>query len=321
MIGRFGSAPVAMRGGAQSDQLVELILIDLINSMGTAFNAETNTGIYAELYAYALGLSTQSAANQRFANNVQPGSSYQLLSRWENILGIIPNLDETIERRQEILSLYFKRFSLPPTLDNLQYFAEALLGNIFIGFDLYNSSQPGITFFPSGLSGGLTIPGGATLLNGPWKSNISFINVRVWQPRDKYGNSLMDTSIFSSKYKSFYKFFTDYLPAWSSFSYLQYNQIGTGSIYGYFGSTTLTGIGTNFTNIQGAVGLFSNIEIVDDFGNVKSLEVASIQSDTSLTLVTALGTPITGNTGWRYTLQAGFILDTVNNLDRETFAH
>jgi hypothetical protein len=210
---------------------------------------------------------------------------------------------------------------MPPTLDNLEYFTKVLLGNIFIGFDLYKSSDIGVSFFPSGLTGGIVIPGGATLLDGPWKSNISFINVRVWQPRDKYGNSLMDNDLFGSLFKSFYKFYSDYLPAWASFSYLQYNQIGTGSVYGYLGSTTLTGIGTNFLSLQGATGLFSDVEIVDDIGNVKSLQVLSINSATSITLIEPLQTSITDNVGWRYLLQAGFILDTLNNLDRETFAH
>jgi hypothetical protein len=230
------------------------------------------------------------------------------LPRWESILGIIPPPNATIEQRQNTVSLYFMRWSMPPTLANLTFFAEQLLGECFIGFSFYSSAQDGISFFPQ------SVPGIPSIYIGEWESYVSFVNVLIWQPQDKYGNLLMDNATFVATNKNFFRFFNSYTPAYVSFGTIQYQTQGTGTVFGFLNDDTLYGTGTNFADGY----LSSTIFVIDDYGNPKILPIASIQSNTQLTLQSSLLTSVTGSIYYAYP-GLGFILDVPNNLDNLRF--
>ena len=316
-VDRFGSGSVAFRTGAQKNQTLEVITSDLNNSRGTSYDTEDGSAVYFENYSYAKALQDYFETIQRMAFNLNPGKAYQFLNRWEAILGIVADPSATIPERQKMVQLYFLRFSLPPTLSNLYYFTKELLGDIFIGFDFYpDFVGEKIQFIPNS---SVQIPGGNYLLSAnTFISYYNYVLVRIWQPRDKYNNLLMDNATFQKKYKSFYTFFNGYLPAYVSWQLREYNGIGTGAIYGALGDTTITGVGTNFTYIDSHS--YDKIEIVNDAGNVQTLSIDNIISDTQLTISSPLQNSITGNIGWRYVSTYGFILDTPNNLDNLHFS-
>lgn len=322
-IDRFGSTPIALRGGSQANQTLEVILDDLNNARGTAYDVQENSAVWMENYSYAQALTSLFNANERFKNQYNPTTMYQFLGRWEKILGIIPPLNSTITQRQKIVSLYFQRWTLPPTVANLNYFAEQLLDSCFLGFQFFSSSQQGTQFatipsnlLPVGIST-YQIPGGALIQNGNWQSLINYITVNIWQPTDKYGNLLMDNATFTSLKNIFYAFFNSYLPAYCSYGSIQANRtVATGTVYGYLNSNIITGVGTTFTTsiLTAQNGNTNTIFVIDDSGNPQILIVSNIISDTKLQISTNLNASITGSIYYPGT--TGFFrVDFPNQLD------
>lgn len=311
-VGKFNGTP-AFRSGAQSNSNQEIITNDLNQARGTAYDTEDGTAVNAENYAYGQSITSGFDAVQRFQNQFFPDSMYQWLVRWEIILAINSVPNATIQERQEIIALYFKKWSMPPTMANITYFVEQLLGSIFIGFFLYDSMQAGIGFIP----GGYSIPGGATLLAGSWSTLVNTINIIIWQPQDKYGNKLMEDSKFNATYSNFYTFLATYLPAYVSFSTIQYTNLGTDSVYGFLNDNKLYGVGTNFTDL-----IIDSIFIINDNGNPQILKVKSVDSDIQLTLQNSLIISVTDSIWYsNHAAVSGFFLDVPNNLDNLLFTH
>jgi hypothetical protein len=309
--GKFGSGSIAFRSGSVKNQAIELIYKDLNEARGTAYDTEEGTVVAAEDYAYAKAIQDLFEGASRLKNQFLPTSMYQFLERWEAIFGIAAVPNATVIQRQNTISLFFQRWSKPPTLATLTYFAQQLLGSTFIKFELYDGMDAGISFTP----GGYSIPGGASILDGNWKSYVSFVNVDIWQPQDKYGNKLMDDATYNALYNNFYVFFASYLPAYVSFGSRRYQTAGTGTISGFLNGSTIYGTGTNFTSI-----LTKNIFLIDDSGNPQILKIANIASDTQLTLSLPLTTSVTGCMSYFAYPGLGFLLDSINNLDNLRFS-
>jgi hypothetical protein len=305
MPGRYS---LFFRGGDQSNSRLELLHKSLNESLGTGFTSEENTIIstinyviakeFAYAYEFIDGLSSQQL----------PFSMSIFLSRWEKILGIYPSANSSLYERRKIIAAKFKLKSKPPTVPNISDAIRSYIGDVFIRLE-FNRSTQNRGKFP----GGLAIPGGVTLADGNWTSNLSTLKIHIWQPRDKDENLLMSNAKFQSLRNSFNTFLINYLPAYMNFSTVRYVTKLTGTISVASGTKNLTGSGTLFLS-QLIPGTY--IEVVDEANQVQVFEVDTITNNTAATLVLPSFNGVASRNGY---IQGGFFLDYPKNLDNLSF--
>jgi len=304
--GRF--SPI-FRTGQNSESPFEQILESLNYARGTAYAAYdptiTDTAVYVENYAIAKAINDLWETNQRLANQFDPLRMGAFLERWEAILGISVNPNDTIDQRKAVVGAKMALLANAPIHQAVADLCQAYLGDMFVEVvNTYASENLG------GVPGGATVPGGVNLPDDLWFSPISIIAVRTWQVRDKYNNYLYDERDYVKKINALSYVLDGFLPAYMLCTTYRFLYQGAGTISD--GTTyEIIGSGTAF-DVDLDVG--SQIEVVNDSGDVQTYTVSVITNATHITVVE----PVTPMTGSYYRIN-GFYLDYTNNLNNLVF--
>lgn len=318
-------------GNAQQYSNLTVLLSDMLNGMGDYLTQDIGSLNWCESYINARALVEDIRFIQLMANQLSPASASILLDQWAQIYNVAGNnspgyIENYIEFKQSL-------FNTPPTLTNLDLFFSNTLGQIFIDIEVRPELQ---TFFAT------TDPVVQIGRDGyAYGSPLSVNLVYVWQPRDNQDNLLMNTNIFNGLVDSYHAIIEGWNPAYLEFQTMLLSNRGFDDGYGndyngnnfnnYLdgynvvsatsGTATITGTGTAFLfypngqigDFVGAVneGFYPPIQIIDDSGVLQTYFVASVQSNTHLTLTTNIINTITNRT-YR---TLGIILDTAGALD------
>ncbi len=296
------------RTGGNSNNIFKAVHDSLNAARGTAYNVEQGSIVWCENLALAKSIAYIWQANRTLSLNFDPNHMFAFISRWEKILGIIPTSNENIIRKQALIAAHFTLFSKPPTPQNVEDLLRIIIPDIFIGVE-FNDPLNNQGFYP----GGLTVPGGVTLADGPFTSYLNSINIRIWQPRNHDNQLLMTNAEFQNQRSVFFSFLNNYLPAYVSYRVKRFITQGPGFINMTQGLTSVVGVGTTFTTTFSAGKRF---ETVDNDGNVRTYTVNTITDNTHMTVDNIL---TFNNTNGYYRLLNGFILDIPQNLDNLLF--
>jgi hypothetical protein len=293
--GGFASGP--FRTGASQGTVVSAILNSINESRGTAYATEPGTAVWVENYALAKTLADAWESARRFSNQFDPQRLTSYLDRWEGILGIVPSATATDNARRRAIAAKWSLFNVVPTSQAATDFLKILLPAIYVA-TLHTASSVA----RGSVTGGVTIPGGVTLLDGPFKSSIANLVIRMVEPPS------MSDSEFYQTVNSFKPFFDDFLPAHVTYDWGRYG-LNLGKITVAAGDTAVYGTGTLFiTGSAGAVVAGSDIEVYDDLGNVRTLIATSVINETTLAIQTPPPIAITLQPFKRF----GFFLDATN---------
>lgn len=302
------------RTGNSKNQLTEVIHNALNQDRGSAIDIDEGSFIWYENLGLAKALADEYETARRFANQFNPNTLGPFLERWETIMNIVPNPNDSIETRRNRIANRFLLWTQPSTIDNVITQIKDALGDIFIDLEYYDPNLD-LGSCPGGLD--LSSVGGVILPDGNWQSQNCTIRIRIWQPRDNQNNLLMDNATFINTKQLANNFLTNYLPAYTNFQLLQFITQGSGTVTGIIGSNILYGTNTSFTITFQINDL---IEIVDDSNNIHTYQISSIPGDTRIIIYSSLLGNSTNNY-YRVPPRSGggFILDTPNNLDRMRF--
>lgn len=295
MTGGYSIGPFRTGGSAGTD--VQSLLDTLNTVRGTAYTAEPGTIVWVENMAIARTLADAWGTARRFANQFIPEKMTVFLERWENIFGITPLQSETLLERRLTVDAKFKAFNIAPFTQNVKDFINSIMSQVFI--DLLHVPSALSTGY---VTGGTTITGGVTLLDGDWSSNIAYVGVRLYQPL------YMEDAEFYDVANKFRPHLDAFLPAWTTFNWGRFS-VADGTISIPANTTTVTGVATAFlTTLQGPVTAGEKIEVFDDNGVVRTFTIATVPSDVSATVTTVIDTDITAKSYRRF----GFFLDRIN---------
>jgi hypothetical protein len=304
--GRF--SPI-FRTGQNSESAFEQILESLNQARGTAYAAydptRTDTAVYVENYAIAKAINDLWESNQRLANQFDPKKMGAFLNRWENILGIVVDPNNSFEIRKAIVGAKMLLLANAPVHQAVSDLCHAYLGNLFVEVvNSYASESLG------GIPGGCTVPGGVTLPDDLWFSPIAEIGIRTWQVRDKFNNYLYDERDYVKKINDLSYVLDGFLPSYMIATTFRYLYQGPGVVSN--GTTyQIIGSGTNFTV---DLDLGSKIEIVDDANILHTYTISNIADNTHITVLE----PVSIMTSCYYRI-LGFYLDAPGNLDNYAF--
>lgn len=292
------------RTGGNSNNVFLAVHNSLNTQRGTGYDVSEGGIVWCENLALAKVIAYLWQANKTMTLNFDPQSMFSFINRWEKILNIQPLSNQTIVERQRRIAVQFLLFSKPPTPQNVVDFLKLIIPRSFINVE-YNNPLNNQGFFP----GGLSVPGGVTLADGPFMSYLNQIIIRIWQPRDHNNNLLMTNGEFQNQQKVFYTFLNNYLPTYVGYKALRFFTQGPGTITMTTGSSSVVGISTTFLTTFDPGDRF---ETVDDLGNVRTYTVSSVSDNTHLQVSNIL---TFNNTNGYYRINNGFFLDIPQNLD------
>lgn len=317
-------------GTAMQQSDIAFLLQDQLNGMGDFMTQEVGSLNWCEAMTNARALQVAKQFITLFANQLSPNSATVFLNRWAqiyNTLGL--SSPAAIENYVELKQ---SEFGTPPILHNLNNYMIDTLGPLFIDLEWTPELQPLATTNPTVQIG----------IDGyPYVAPLNNVMVYVWQPRNNQDALLVPNSIFGTTVESYRQVMEQWNPSYirfitmnltnrgfedgyaNNYNGLNFNNYldGYNVVSGTAGSYTITGVGTAFLlypdsqigDFAGAVneGYNPPIQVVDDGYALQTYYVASVQSNTQLTLTTPLVNNITNRT-YR---TLGFILDTNGILD------
>lgn len=201
--------PVPFHFGASNDSNIEAILESLKASLGTAFKTEEDSVVWIYLNAIARIFNDVFEQNRRFSNQWDPNKMTDFLSRWEKIYGIVPLTTDTFVDRRAKLEYKMSLVGQSGTQQVIQDLLIAILtSDVFVEITTITIAEA-----VSRVPGGGTIPGGLTLADGDWYSNLSYVPIKVVQP------DYMDNLTFYVTVAQIFTYLTDIVPAWVNFDW------------------------------------------------------------------------------------------------------
>lgn len=174
----------------------------------------------------------------------------QNLQNMEKFLKISPTPDETPGQRRARLQRLFSRFSNKPTDSNIDDVLSELLGTLFISKThiLANTEIDADGYTVGRMPGGL-INGFVKIHDGQyWTSPLSYIPVRVWNPRTHLGQEQFTEAQFREKANSFVGEFDSYVPANVDFGWYRHVETHPGTINYTSGESEIYGVGTEWVS-------------------------------------------------------------------------
>ncbi len=210
--GGFNPSPQSF--GASDGTKYEIYLNALNTADGDALDHEVDSFVYAENFAAARVLADLASDNIRLSYQFDPSKMTDFLPRWEKILNIIPDPSSDGHQRRLVVANKLLNYGNAPTHQVVNDTMESLLGGVFI--DILNSNY--LTASGS-VPGGAVIPGGATLLDGDWRSTIASISILV-KPLPA-----MTEQKFYNIVKNIDGVLEDLLPAWVGFNWVRDNSM------------------------------------------------------------------------------------------------
>ena len=302
--GYSGAAP--FRTGGSKNSTFEIIHQALNEARGTAYNTEYGSIIWAENYAYAKAITAYFETARTFACNLNPTTVSAFLSRYEVMLGIIPNYNDTESQRIARIATIFQLWSKPATFQNTSDLISVIAPSVFVGIEHYSSSDN-----LGSVPGGVNLAGGVNLPSGDFVGPIATVIVRLWQPRTPSGQKLIADTEFNKLLNSYNAFLDNYLPAYVAHETYYYSLSQAGTVSISISGTALVGVGTSFTSTL-TVG--DQIEVVDTNNKPQTLTISVVTDNTHATVSSSPST-ITAS---QYRI-LGFELDVVGNLDTRFF--
>lgn len=201
--------PVPFHFGASNESNIEAILESLKASLGTAFKTEEDSVVWIYLNAMARIFNDVFEQNRRFSNQWDPNKMTDFLSRWEKIYGIIPIPTDTFVDRRVKLEYKMSLVGQSGTQQVIQDLLIAVLtSDVFVEIITITTADA-----ISRVPGGGTIPGGLTLEDGDWYSNLSYMPIKVVQP------DYMDNFTFYNTVAQIFLYLQDIIPAWVTFEW------------------------------------------------------------------------------------------------------
>lgn len=185
---------------------VEILLEALLEADGTALAKDVDSYVWAERMAEARVLSYLWKLNRRLANQWDPRRMTDFLPRWERILGIVPNKDDTEVERRAKVGAKLASYGAEPINQVVVDTLIQVLGDVF-GSIVHSTSATANGFVP----GGVNVPGGANLPDGDWYSTIAYLAIETFQ-----GD--LTNATFREKFGDVYEFLDDLVPAWVTFA-------------------------------------------------------------------------------------------------------
>lgn len=212
------------RTGSQEDSAFETVLKNLNKARGNAYSSyqdeDTSSLVYVENLAYAKAISEIYGAAQRAKNQLDPNKMSVFIPRWNQLLGIIPNYDDTIDQQKAVIAIKLALLSKRPINAELENLCRAYLGEYFVEIihDISSNNQGSI-----GNNESLTISGGVTLpADTSWHSGLSHIIIRCWQPRTPEGQVLETDFEYDQRVNRLLYVLDDFLPAYVEASVMRF---------------------------------------------------------------------------------------------------
>ena len=282
----------------------------LLAQRGDAITTAVGSVIWVETQAWARAIYSIWANNQKLAYQFDPNKMTDFLPRWEAIMGLSALPNDTIQQRQQRIAARFRIINKMPDTQNVTDLLSAALGITFL--ELINiPASLAYGQFP----GGSAITGGITnIVAGPWYSTCQEIFVEVTHPSSLTNNE------FYATVNQIFPLLNTYLPVYDQFDwfYDSFSDDGNAGGAGHratitvnVGSTHMAGTGTSWqTVINGGDSTYnvvagSVLECFDDQGVWRRMTVATVNSDTSITLTVPAAGQITNKV---YVIE-GFFLD------------
>lgn len=212
-----GTDPSPRRSGGQKGRPTEIILGSLIEGQGTALSDSTSGPLWAEAVAEARCINYLWELNRRMANQWDPLRMTDFLSRWERIYGISPLATDTPVDRRRKVGAKIAAFGQPPSRQVVADLMSAVLGSVYVGL-VVTPSSIALGHVP----GGISIPGGVTLTDGNWYSDIAHLDVQVQQPAG------MPDATFYATVGQVRQYLDDLLPSWVTADWFRDGSHGAG---------------------------------------------------------------------------------------------
>lgn len=318
--------PIRCGGGNRSD--LQGIAQSLLNQRGNAVTQEVGSARWIENQAWARAIYGDWCVNQKMANQLNPNTLTDFLSRWETIMGISPLPTDTLQVRRARIAAKFMILGKMPTTQAVTDLLTTYLGPVFL--DLINTTiADGYAAFYNGapITGGLqnvsndNTPLVLGYFDPGWYSTLQKIYVEV------KNQPYLTNNTFYQTVNQIFPLLGSYLPAYTTVTWFWngFNNSGADSstpgvatITVSAGSTTVTGTGTQW-NTPSASGryhvkagsiieAYANSVIINGLsvpGSWQRMKVAYVNSDTSLTLTEPASATITNG---KYVIQ-GFFCD------------
>ena len=211
MTGSFNPSPQVF--GDSENTVWEIFLNALNQSDGDALNHEVDSFNYAENLAASRVLVDLWSTNIRLSYQFDPNLMTDFLSRWESILGIIPDINQSDNQRRQVVATKISNYGKAPIQQVVTDLLRAALGEVFV--EIINSDYTVANMF---IPGGAVIPGGATLMDGDWSSTTAYIAILVEQPID------MEDDDFYRIVGNIDSLLEDVLPAWTNFNWVRMSE-------------------------------------------------------------------------------------------------
>ena len=289
---------------------LQQIAASLLAQRGNAVTSQVGSILWVEVQAHARAIYNIWAVNQKMAYQFDPNKMTDFLSRWESIMGFAALPTDTIQARQQRIAARFASINKNPDEQQVKDLLNGFLGDLFLEL-ITGSAATSYVQVP----GGSAITGGVqNVASGPWLSNIQQLFIEVIKP-----NNILNSQFYSTV-NTIFPILGSYLPAYDTFDWFwsSFSDDGYAGGVGYrgklsvtVGSTSVTGSGTGWKSpIDGYDGTEnivagSILEGYDDDGNWQRMTVASVSSNSHLTLASPAVSTFTSQP---YVI-AGFFLD------------
>jgi Uncharacterised protein conserved in bacteria (DUF2313) len=173
--GKF--APFPERFGGSTDSILEVLLRTLQENLGDAFSTDDDAYVTAELVADSRALGDLFNSIERLRSQWDPDRMTDFLPRWEQIFRLSPAPDASLVSRRAAVKLRMQAIGKSGNQQRIYDVLSTILGDALV------SMVPGNTTDQIGsIPGGLAIPGGPTLVDGPFCSWVAALFIHVEKP-------------------------------------------------------------------------------------------------------------------------------------------
>lgn len=216
--GSLSGGGVERYGGGRPTQ-VEAVLNSLNAGRGSLYDTEYPSNVRLENLALAKAIAQVWSYANRMSNQWDPSRMTEFLSRWEVVLGIVPEFGATDNARREVVAAAFARVAQIGIYQTVYDQMVSVLGDIFVGIVHYDSSNA-VVWTPSGWSVGSHDATGLVT----WYSTIALITIQVHQP-----SGMTDGEYFTTLGKA-NPILETLLPGWVMWQFIRMNN-GDGLFY------------------------------------------------------------------------------------------
>jgi hypothetical protein len=212
-----GLHPYPISYGAQKHRTIETILRSLNEGDGTFPSKDEDSYVYAENWAVARAIADLWSTNRRLSYQWDAKRMTDMLPRWETIFALHPLSTDTEAERRASVGAKFAIIGKPATHQVVHDLMVDVLGDIYVQ-TVNTSSSDAFGYAP----GGIAIPGGVTLDDGPWTSGVAYVAIELEQPTGVGDQAFFDTA------GKVHTHLDSLLPAWVDFGWFKDGTGGTG---------------------------------------------------------------------------------------------